>query len=82
MELHLIPCSLEQSKAMRLNPSPNNPINRFGAKVIQSKYVRLEPGEFIVFRQDLPHQGVGYLKTNTRMFMYWDLKGLKFLLNI
>jgi hypothetical protein len=50
-------------------------INRKGNKVLPNTYIDLVPGEFIVFRQDLPHQGVGYLLTNARIFMYWDLKG-------
>ena len=28
-------------------------------------------------RQDLPHQGFGYVKSNIRHFVYIDLKGLK-----
>ncbi len=74
MELHLIPCSLKQSKEMWSNK--NETINKFGTSYFSSISVRLEPGEFIVFRQDVPHQGVGYKATNTRIFMYWDLKGL------
>jgi hypothetical protein len=50
-------------------------INYIGNEKYPCMYIVLLPGEFIVFRQDLPHQGVGYLMKNARIFMYWDLKG-------
>lgn len=31
---------------------------------------------FEIYRQDLPHQGFGYLKTNLRQFFYIDLDGV------
>jgi hypothetical protein len=74
MQFNCIPCLLEKSKEMMFKGNKKQ-INRIGNKVFPHRYIDLEPGKFIVFRQDLPHQGVGYLLTNARMFMYWDLKG-------
>ena len=36
----------------------------------------MKPGDFIVFRQDLPYFGMGYLLENLRVFLYLDLLNL------
>ena len=79
MAFNCVPCTFAQSKAMHNND--NDMMNVFGNTIYPAEYIVLLPGEFIVFRQDLPHQGVGYLLWNARIFMYWDLKG-KFILKL
>ena len=76
MSFNCIPCSVEQSRQMIFITKNENSINKFPDNTLLiCKYITLEPGEGIVFRQDLPHQGVAYKKRNARLFMYWDLKG-------
>jgi hypothetical protein len=84
MAFNCVPCTFAQRKAMHNNE--NDMMNVFRNSIHHCKYIVLLPGEFIVFRQyfphtDTPHQGVGYLRWNARIFMYWDLKG-KFILKL
>lgn len=39
-------------------------------------HVKLEAYDSIIFRQDLYHQGVGYLNENYRLYAYIDIKTL------
>jgi hypothetical protein len=81
MAFNCIPCTLKQSKEMRFNKNEHQ-INKVGNKIYKCMYIVLQPGEFIVFRQDLPHQGVGYKYRNARFLMNWDLKGKYVLINL
>ena len=35
--------------------------------------IKLEPGDAILFRADVPHQGMGYKERNLRVFMAFDI---------
>ena len=65
MSFNCIPCSVEQSRQM-IFITKDDSINRFPDNTLLQY-------EYIIFRQDLPHQGVSYKKRNSRIFMYWDL---------
>ena len=39
--------------------------------------IHVEPNTFVLFRQDVAHQGMGYLDSNLRYFVYFDLKQLQ-----
>lgn len=91
--LGVMPCSVEQSKAAFKDKNygkigntaylyfeEGDVLKRLKNNGLQStnfKLVQLKPGDFIVFRQDLPHFGMGYLLENLRIFLYIDLKGLE-----
>jgi hypothetical protein len=42
----------------------------------KSQILRLEPGQMIIFRQDLLHAGSGYVDDNMRWFAYIDMAGV------
>ena len=37
----------------------------------------MKPNQTVFFRQDIPHQGMGYKENNLRIFIYWDVKNTK-----
>lgn len=43
---------------------------------LEPLHVQLEAFDSIIFRQDLYHQGVGYLNENYRLYAYIDIKTL------
>ena len=53
MAFNCIPCSLAESKAMSENDREDQ-INFIHNRRLPCMYISLQPGEFIVFRQDLP----------------------------
>ena len=41
-----------------------------------TRTLQIKAGSFVLFRQDVAHQGMGYRLTNLRYFVYFDLKRL------
>ena len=58
---------------------PNNWVNFknkerkcYARRKQQKCLLTLNPGDIVIFRQDLPHQGMGYNTSNLRYFVYID----------
>ena len=49
---------------------------------LEPNVVSISPGEAILFRQDLPHAGCGYLDSNLRIHAAFDIKSMFFIIRL
>ena len=43
---------------------------------VATRTLQIQPGSFVLFRQDVAHQDMAYLNANIRYFVFFDLKGV------